>query len=215
MRLCAVVLALSLLPATARAADMEAPPSAAETLAPDGGAPPDLAPAPIVNVPNEVHITVADAQTIKARAQLQRRRHLLVWHRVLGFATLTLLAAANVLGTLNYYDKYDARGIDNGAFTGWHEGLSIGATATFGVSGVLGLVARGPDPQRQLKRGRALAHKISMAAAAVGFVAEIVLGSVAGISDGKLYQRDLAVSHVALGWATFGFLGAGVLSYVF
>jgi hypothetical protein len=164
--------------------------------------------APAKNAP----LAVAAAPLLRPKAKLHRQ--LDTWHRALGFATLALLTATNVLGTLDYYDRFDARGSNTGQFSPWHEGVALGTTASFVGTGILGLIARAPEP-RPTQLARVRAHQIGMGLAALGFAAQLVLGPITSISDGKLYQRDLAVTHVVLGWATLGFMGAGVLSYVF
>jgi hypothetical protein len=143
----------------------------------------------------------------------RRRRTMLVAHQVFGFATLAALAATLVVGQLVYDDKY-ARGDDNGRFNDAHLGLSIVATGLFATTGVLGLFAPNPYP-KPIKLDTALVHKLSMLAAAIGMVAQIVLGPVAAAREGKLDQRDYAVAHLVAGYATFGFMAAGTLAYVF
>jgi hypothetical protein len=210
MRLHAIVLALLfVLPATARAQDgcgsLDVTAVAHEAALPKLVWAQQLAlfaPAPDAATPPRL------------QAKIKLARRLMPWHRALGLVTLAMLLASNILGSLDYYDKYDARGTDTGQFTGWHEGLSIGATAAFAATGALALAA--PNPQRRpLKLDATLVHKLALALAAVGFVAELVLGPISSASDGKLFQRDLAVSHLVIGWTTLGFTSAGVLSFVF
>lgn len=219
--------ALALSPAASVA--QEAPTSAnpdAATGAPvsDGGAPPDLAPAKAAANSNAMSFdffnepkkpsAIDQARLAQLERKVKLRRRLLTWHQALGFVTLAALAVTDIIGTLDYHDKYSAGGSDNGQLLPWHEGLSIGTTGLFAATGILALAAPNPYPKPR-KFDATLIHKIAMAIACVGFVAEIALGPLTAVSDGKLFQRDLAVTHVAVGWATFGFMGAGVLSYVF
>lgn len=157
----------------------------------------------------------------RRRAQLARlehrahlRRQLLLWHQALGFVTLGALAVTDVIGTLSYYDKYVSTGTDTGKFTTWHEGLGIGTTAAFGVTGLLALLAPNPYP-KPLRLDAALIHKITMALAAACFTAQVVMGPIMAVSDGKLYQRDLALAHLVIGYGAFAFMGAGTLAFVF
>jgi cytochrome b561 len=150
--------------------------------------------------------------TLERKVRL--RRQLLQWHQALGFVTLGLLAITDIIGTLNYYDKYAAPGTDTGKFSTWHEGLGIGTAGLFGVTGILALAAPNPYP-KPLRLDAALIHKVSMAVATACFVAQVVLGPVMAVSDGKLYQRDLALAHLVIGWGAFAFMGAGTLAFVF
>jgi len=48
-----------------------------------------------------------------------------------------------------------------------------------------------------------------MGIAAAGFAAEIVLGFVAASREGKISQRDLALAHQIVGYATLTSAAAG------
>jgi cytochrome b561 len=150
----------------------------------------------------------------KLEKRVGLRRQLLQWHQALGFVTLGLLAITDIIGTLNYYDKYASNGVDTGKYSTWHEGLGIGTASLFGVTGILALAAPNPYP-KPLKLDAALIHKVTMALATACFVAQVIMGPIMAVSDGKLYQRDLALAHVVIGWGAFGFMGAGTLAFVF
>ena len=135
------------------------------------------------------------------------RRSLLQWHQALGFVTLVALAATDVIGTLSYYDKYTAAGSDTGAFTTYHEGLGIGTASLFGITGILALAAPNPYP-KPLRLDAALVHKLSMLMATACFAAQIVMGPIMAVSDGKLYQKDMALAHLVIGYGAFAFMGA-------
>lgn len=163
--------------------------------------------------------TPAESATEKERiAKLERKVHLrrsmLQWHQALGFVTLVALAATDVIGTLSYYDKYSANGTDTGRFTTAHEWMAIGTTTTFGVTGILALAAPNPYP-KPLKLDAALLHKMSMLMATICFAAQIVMGPIMAVSDGKLFQKDMALAHVVIGYGAFAFMGVGTLAYVF
>jgi hypothetical protein len=163
--------------------------------------------------------TPAESATEKERlAKLERKVHLrrsmLQWHQALGFITLAALAVTDVIGTLSYYDKYTAGGTDTGQFTTAHEGLAIGTSISFGVTGILALAAPNPYP-KPLKLDAALLHKMSMLMATVCFAAQIVMGPIMAVSDGKLFQKDMALAHVVIGYGAFAFMGVGTLAYVF
>jgi cytochrome b561 len=150
----------------------------------------------------------------KLEKKVHLRRQLLKWHQALGFVTLVALAATDIIGQLNYQDKFVSTGTDSGTFSTAHEYLGIGTTALFGVTGILALAAPNPYP-KPIKLDAALVHKLSMAMATACFVAQIILGPISAVADGKLYQRDLALAHVVIGYGAFAFMGAGVLAYVF
>lgn len=168
---------------------------------------------------NEQKKSPLDEAREKARlAELERkvhlRRQLLVWHQALGFVTLAALAATDIVGQLNYDDKYTRSGTDTGRFATAHEGLGIGTTIAFGATGILALAAPNPYP-KPLRFDAALVHKVAMAVATACFVTQVILGPITAVSDGKLYQRDLATAHLVTGYGAFAFMAAGVLAYVF
>jgi hypothetical protein len=154
------------------------------------------------------------ARIAKLERKVHLRRALLQWHQALGFATLAALAVTNIIGTLDYYDKYTAAGTDTGVYATAHEGLAIGTTIMFGATGILALSAPNPYP-KPLKLDAALLHKMSMLMATVCFAAQIVMGPLMAVSDGKLFQRDMAVAHLVIGWGAFAFMGVGTLAFVF
>ena len=150
----------------------------------------------------------------KLERKVHLRRSILQWHQALGFVTLAALAVTDVIGTLSYYDKYTANGSDTGRFTTAHEGLAIGTTGLFGITGILALSAPNPYP-KPLKADAALLHKLSMLMAAACFTAQIVMGPIMAVSDGKLFQKDMALAHVVIGYGAFAFMGVGTLAFVF
>jgi hypothetical protein len=145
--------------------------------------------------------------------RVRLRRGLLKAHQAVGFITLGLLAATAVIGQLDYADKYGG-GDDNGRFRDAHTGLAISATVSFAAAGLLALVAPNPYP-KPIKLDAALVHKVSMAAATAGMLAQIILGPITAAHEGQLDQRDYARAHLGIGWATFAAMSAGVLAYVF
>jgi len=150
----------------------------------------------------------------KLDRKVHLRRSILQWHQALGFVTLAALAVTDVIGTLSYYDKYTANGSDTGRFTTWHEGLGIGTTGLFGITGILALSAPNPYP-KPLKLDAALLHKLSMLMAAACFTAQVVMGPIMAVSDGKLFQKDMALAHLVIGYGAFAFMGVGTLAFVF
>lgn len=156
------------------------------------------------------------AEEAKKAAELDRkvklRRSLLTWHQGFGFATLGLLAASLVVGTLSYVDKYGG-GDDTGKYLLPHYTLAGVTSAAFATTGILALAAPNPYP-KPIKFDAALVHKLSMALATACFVTQLILGPITSAADGKLYQRDLALTHLVVGYAAFGFMFTGTLAFV-
>jgi hypothetical protein len=154
------------------------------------------------------------SQDEKLTRKVQSRRRILQAHQALGFVTLGVLAATLVIGQLNYLDKYGDGGADTGRFYNAHLGLAASTGVLFATTGILALAA--PDPySKPLKFDAAFVHKLSMALATAGMVAEGVLGPITASREGKLDQRDWALAHLVTGYATFGFMATGVLAFVF
>jgi cytochrome b561 len=150
----------------------------------------------------------------KLERKVHLRRQLLKWHVALGFVTLAALAVTDVIGTLSYYDKYTANGTDTGRFATYHEALGIGTASLFGITGILALAAPNPYP-KPLKLDAALVHKLSMLMATACFAAQLIMGPLMAVSDGKLFQKDMAIAHLVIGYGAFAFMGAGTLAFVF
>jgi hypothetical protein len=145
--------------------------------------------------------------------QVRRRRTVLQLHQGFGFATLALLAATCVIGQLNYIDKYGGGNFTDRYQTP-HLALAMASTGTFAVTGLLGLFA--PNPYKKpIRADAALAHKILMGFATAGMAAQVALGFVTAAKGGELFQRDLALTHLVTGYATFATMTAGYLAFVF
>jgi hypothetical protein len=191
---------------------------------PDGGAPPDAAPAAtptksgdefnfeLAPAPAKPNLLDETAQR-KLESRVKLRRKLLTAHQALGFATLGLLAVANILGTLLYVDKYGG-GTDTGDLYPYHESFAIAAATTFTATAITALVAPNPYP-KPIKFDAAFVHKASMAIAAACFVTQLILGPVTAHYEGTLMQKDLALAHLVTGWGAAVFMTVGTLAYVF
>lgn len=161
----------------------------------------------------------AAAQAAKAAAvekQIGVRRKMLIAHQAIGFTTLAVMAAAVAVGQVNYVARYGSLndGLDYDRYQSAHLGLTITSTALFTTLGILGVAAPNPYP-KPLKADAALVHKVAMILATAGMVTQMILGPITASYEGKLEQRQLAVGHVVTGYATWGFMAAGVLAYVF
>lgn len=148
--------------------------------------------------------------------QVRIRRQVLQAHQIIGFSTLAVMAATVILGQVNYVARYGglAEGRDFERYQLPHLGLSITTSALFTTLGILGIAAPNPYP-KPIKADAALVHKVSMALATAGMVTQLILGPITAVYGGRIDQRDLALGHVITGYATFGFMTAGVLAYVF
>jgi hypothetical protein len=159
-----------------------------------------------------------EAKEQKRLAKLEKdvsvRRKLLISHQALGFATLAVFAAQLVIGQLHYQDKYSRDGTLTNVYETPHLALGVTTATLFASTGIVALAAPNPYP-KPLKFDAALVHKLSMAVAAAGMAAQIIMGPISAHRDGNLDQRDFAVAHLVTGYVTFAFMSAGVLSYVF
>jgi len=156
----------------------------------------------------------AQAKQAKLERDVKVRRALLLSHQALGFATLAVFAAQLVIGQLNYQDKYGRDGTTTDDYKLTHLSLGVTTATLFGATGIVALAAPNPYP-KPIKFDAALVHKLCMAVAAAGMALQIILGPITATHDGKLDQRTFAVTHLAIGYTTFAFMSAGVLSYVF
>jgi len=158
--------------------------------------------------------TAADIQKADATERAGKlRRTMLLVHQALGFTLMGVSTVNFVLGVLNYYDKFSGGGFTNNYETA-HLVSSMVTTGVFAGAGVLALFT--PDPYD--KPGRwdsARWHRIIMATATAGMVAQIVLGFVSAARLGSLDQRDLARTHLIIGTATYALTVAGGLTYLF
>ncbi len=206
----------SLIAASARAED--AGPDAPRGTAPTASAPPsggdsfDFNFMPQAN-PAEEAARKKHAEEVEKKART--RRKMLLAHQALGFVTLAVLAATCVVGQFTYLDKYGGGNDDNRALYASHAVLAIASTSLFATTGALAVAAPNPYEKSRWHFDTALVHKASMLLATLGMVAQIVLGPITASREGHLDQRDLALAHVITGYATFGFMAAGTIAYVF
>lgn len=148
--------------------------------------------------------------------KVKTRRGMLRAHQAIGFATLGVMAATLVVGQLNYVARYGGynNGNDYDRFQVPHWGLAATTSVLFTGLGILGVAAPNPYP-KPIKLDSALVHKVTMILATAGMVTQLIMGPITTAYEGKLNQRDLAVGHLVVGYATWGFMAAGVLAYTF
>lgn len=161
-----------------------------------------------------------EAEQKKRAEELDRkvklRRKMLVAHQAIGFTTLGVMATTLVIGQLNYVARYGGfnNGQDYDRFQVPHLGLAISTSALFATLGILGVAAPNPYP-KPIKLDSALVHKVTMALATAGMVTQMVMGPITTAFEGKLNQRDMALGHLVVGYATWGFMAAGIIAYTF
>jgi hypothetical protein len=145
--------------------------------------------------------------------KMRWRRRLLQWHQGVGLGLFGLTLATTVVGQLNYSDRF-AGGPSTGKYMGTHQVLSYTTLIAFGGDGALALLAPRPF-ERQGGFDRVDLHKISMAAATAGMVAQGVIGVMTRQREGYLNQERYARVHLVIGYATLAAVATGVGALIF
>lgn len=161
-----------------------------------------LAPAPKLDQARVAHL----------EQQAKTRRTMLTAHLIVGYTLLGVLGATEVLGTLNYYDRFGGGGYTN-RYDTWHEGFAIASTAIFAAQAGLAIFAPDPYP-KPAGWNSARFHRIAEIMASVGMATEIALGPISVTRFGKLDERDFAVAHVVIGYVTYALVIGGVLAWL-
>jgi hypothetical protein len=192
------------------------PSSATPQTAPAATAPEDVDLLPPEKAPDAATL----AQQKEINDKIRRRRTMLKLHQLGGFATLASLTVATTLGQLDYLDKY-AGGGDSGRWLAPHAVASYTAAAIFTGTALLAVLAPNPT-EKPLRLDTATLHKVAMSIAALGYASQIVLGILAARSEGaqvgpaaRLRQRDYALAHQIVGYATFAAAAGGFLVLTF
>jgi hypothetical protein len=155
----------------------------------------------------------ARARDQQLMQQLGRRRTMLQLHQLGGYATLATMTVAVVLGQINYLDKYGGGG-DTGRWITPHAIAAFTAAGVFAATGVLAVLA--PSPlEKPLRLDTVTLHKIAMAVATAGLVAQVVLGPITASKEGQLSQRDFALVHQIVGYTTLVATYTGFLVLTF
>jgi hypothetical protein len=206
------LLALLLLAAPAEPADPAGPPAPPPDLSapPSAARPPPsldfelLEPAPPAGPPSDPAF----------ERRVARRRTMLKIHQGLGLATWTAMAATAVVGQLDFDDRFRGGG-DTGKYRGAHRALAYTSATLFTTTGLLALLAPEPYAKRPARLDTATLHKASMAVAAAGMVAQVLLGVAARGKAGSTRERDLAATHQLVGYATLGAMTVGTVVLLF
>jgi hypothetical protein len=143
---------------------------------------------------------------------LRQRRRLLTWHQGVGLGMFALQLATTVVGQLNYDDKFG--GDNSGKYVQAHSLLAFSTLVTFAAAGTLALLAPAPI-HRDEGFDRVTLHKIAMAVATAGMVAQGVLGVYTQSREGYLNQQTFGKVHLAIGYATLAAVATGVAALVF
>ncbi len=145
--------------------------------------------------------------------RIGRRRTMLKLHQGLGFAMAAGLVGTTVVGQLQFHDSFRGGGDDRNLL-GLHRGLAIGTSALFATVGLLGVLA--PEPfEKEFRWDTITVHKMFMALATAGMVAQVILGIMATDRYGRLSETDFATAHQVSGFVTLGAVTAGVITLFF
>jgi hypothetical protein len=146
-------------------------------------------------------------------ARMRRRHGLLQTHQRVGLAMGTLELATIVLGQLNYSDKFGAA--NTGRYVLPHKVLAYTTFGVFAVGGTLALLA--PRPADKPNRGwdRVRVHKLGMALATAGMIAQAVYGIQTRNREGYLDQQQTGRTHLIIGYGTLAATGVAVGALVF
>jgi len=156
-----------------------------------------------------------EVQRFADSASLRRSR--LRTHQIWGLTTWALMATTSIVGQLNYNDVYGSGGGRTGNYLWPHRLLAYSTAISFAIAGAYALLAPTPYP-KPLKLDSSLVHRVAVAAATVGMVAQVVLGfytgrkADAGNPDGL--QTD-AKTHLAIGYVTLGCLTIAGATWIF
>jgi hypothetical protein len=142
---------------------------------------------------------------------LRQRRKMLNLHQGLGLGLLGLQVASTVTGQLNYNDKFGVANTDQFKLT--HKAIVYTNAVAFAVVGGIALFAPADKTAPPRGFGRTTVHKICMAIATAGMVAQIPLGIATVNREGYLDQKKYGDAHLAVGYVTLAamLVGVGVL----
>jgi hypothetical protein len=147
-------------------------------------------------------------------AALKRRRWMLDVHQATGLGLFALQLATTVVGQLNYLDKYGSNAPVTGRYELPHTVLAYTTLGVFAVDGGLALFAPGL-PTKKTTYDRLTLHKVGMAFATAGMVAQGVVGVYADQREGRTNQKSIARTHLVIGYATLAAVGVAVGAIVF
>lgn len=147
-------------------------------------------------------------------AKMKQRRTMLDLHQKVGFGLLGLQLATTVVGQLNYSDKYGTHPPVTGQYELPHTVLAYSTLAVFAVNGAIAVLAPS-NPVKKDQYDRMTVHKVGMALATVGMIAQGVVGIRADRLEGRIDQASVAKTHLAIGYATLAAVGVAVGALIF
>ncbi len=156
---------------------------------------------------------VDPAKAAKIEKQMKLRRTLLTIHLINGYALLAALGVTEVLGALDFYDRFGGGGYTN-RYNDWHEAFAVASTVIFAGQAGLAIAAPNPFPKAAGLTASTF-HRIFEYTAAAGMATEIVTGPVSAAMAGKISERDWAVAHLLIGSITYALVIAGYLAWFF
>jgi len=138
------------------------------------------------------------------------RRTMLKTHQAVGLGLVALQLATTAVGQLSYSDKFGSGAPMTARYEQTHAALAYSTLGAFAVNGALALFA--PRPTGKPARGfdRVTLHKIGMATATAGMLAQGALGIYTDRREGYLNQERYARAHLAIGYATLAAVGVAV-----
>jgi len=95
-----------------------------------------------------------------------------------------------------------------------HTVLAYSTLGVFAVNGAIALLAPS-NPVKKDKYDRVTLHKVAMAVATAGMVAQGVVGIHADQREGRIDQASIARTHLVIGYATLAAVAVGVGALVF
>lgn len=187
----------------------------AAPLAPEGASPPapDLSP-PEADPPSPggLDFDLLGPPPVAPGAQGggrgRARRLMLGFHQAAGLGLLGLQLATTTAGQLNYHDRFE--GPNTGRYRSGHKILAYSTLGAFTVTGLAALFAPSPPAPRSRGFDRVDLHRIAMATAAAGMVAQGLLGVATREREGYLDQRQVARTHLVVGYVTLTAVLVGV-----
>lgn len=146
---------------------------------------------------------------------MRLRRKMLKWHQGIGIGLYALQLATTAVGQLNYLDKVPASAPRTARYELTHAVLAYTNLGVFAVNGGIALLA--PTPKSRVKKGfdRMSLHKLGMAIATAGMLAQGATGIYTSSREGYLNQDKWAKTHLAIGYATFAAMSVAVGALVF
>jgi cytochrome b561 len=147
-------------------------------------------------------------------AALKKRASMLQTHQKIGIGLAALTLATVVVGQLNYSDKYGSNAPVTGRYEATHTVLSFTTLGVFAVDGTIALLA----PSNPVKRDtydRVTLHKVGMALATAGMIAQGVVGVYADQQEGRIDQKSIAKTHLIIGYSTLAVMAVAIGALIF